>query len=218
MGPTMIAAIFDLDNTIIRGRSVERRFFYRLVRERRIGFREFSRMIGFIARNLYRLSPMILHAHKLYLTGKSVSEMERLAVQYVAEDAVPHISREALDHLERHRAAGHHLVVLTGCPDFLIAPLSPHLKADTVICGQLERRAGRFTGYTESPYPYGIGKRQLLDRLVATHGLDLTRSFAYADRLSDLEILSAVRYPAVVNPGRRLARIAAKRGWKVFHW
>ncbi|HXC61804.1 MAG TPA: HAD-IB family hydrolase, partial [Nitrospiria bacterium] len=79
----MIAAVFDLDNTIILGKSVERRFFYRLLREQRIGFREIARMIGFLIRNLPRFSPMLLHTHKLYLAGKSVSEMERLAAQYV---------------------------------------------------------------------------------------------------------------------------------------
>jgi alcohol-forming fatty acyl-CoA reductase len=214
----MIAAVFDLDNTIILGKSVERRFFYRLLREQRIGFREIARMIGFLVRNLPRFSPMLLHTHKLYLAGKSVSEMERLAAQYVTEEIASRISHQALAKLAQHRAANHFLVILTGCPDFLIAPLSQHLKADTIICGRLERRAGQFTGATFSPYPYGIGKRLLLDQLAATYNIDLTQSYAYADRLSDLEILSAVRFPAVVNAGRRLARIAKACGWEVLHW
>lgn len=214
----MIAAIFDLDNTIILGKSVERRFFYRLLRERRIGFREIARMIGFLVRNLPRFSPMLLHTNKLYLADKSVCEMERVATQYVTEEVLSRISHQALAKLAQHRAAGHFLIILTGCPDFLIAPLSPHLKADIVICGRLERHAGRFTGAALSPYPYGTGKRLLLDQLVATHDIDLAQSYAYADRLSDLEVLSAVRYPAVVNPGRRLARIANARGWEVLHW
>jgi len=214
----MIAAIFDLDNTIIFGKSVERRFFYRLLRERRIGFREIARTAGLLVRNLPRLSPMLLHTHKLYLSDKSVSDMEQLVATYVAEDVVPRISPQALAKIAQHRAAGHLLVILTGCPDFLITHLGPHLKADVIVCGRLERRAGRFTGATFSPYPYGIGKRLLLDQLVATHHIDPAQSYAYADQLSDLEVLSAVRYPAVVNPGRRLARIAKARGWEVFHW
>jgi HAD superfamily hydrolase (TIGR01490 family) len=214
----MIAAIFDLDNTIVFGKSVERRFFYRLLRERRIGIREIARMAGFLIRNLSRFSPMLLHTHKLYLSGKSVSDMEQLAATYVAEDVVPRISHQALAKLEQHRAAGHFLVILTGCPDFLMAHLGPHLKADVIVCGRLERRGGRFTGATFPPYPYGTGKRLLLDQLVATHHIDPAQSCAYADQLSDLEVLSAVRYPAVVNPGRRLARIAKARGWDVYRW
>ena len=214
----MTAAIFDLDNTIVFGKSVERRFFYRLLRERRIGLREIARMIGFLIRNLPRLSPTLLHTDKLYLADKSIGEMERLATQHVAEEVVPRISHQALAKLAQHRAAGHFLVILTGCPDFLIAPLSPHLKADAIICGRLERRADRFTGATFSPYPYGIGKRLLLDQIAVTYNIDLAQSYAYADRLSDLEFLSAVRYPAAVNPGHRLARIAKARGWEVLHW
>jgi HAD superfamily hydrolase (TIGR01490 family) len=214
----MIAAIFDLDNTIILGESVERRFFYRLLRERRIGFREIGRTIGFLVRNLHRLSPMTLYANKPYLVGKSVSEMEQRGIQYATEEVVSRISQEALAHLSRHRAAGHLLVIITGCPDFLFAPLIPHLKVDIVLCGRLEHRGGRFTGRTESPYPYGTGKRRLLEQLVKSHDIDLTQSFAYADRPSDVEILSAVRHPTAVNPGRRLARIAKSRGWKVLHW
>lgn len=214
----MIAAIFDLDNTIILGKSVERRFFYRLLRERQIGFREIARMIGLLVRNLRRLSPMLLHTNKLYLADKSVGEMERLATRYVMEEIVPRISHQALANLAQHRAAGHFLVILTGCPDFLIAPLSPHLKADIVVCGRLERHAGRFTGAALSPYPYGVGKRLLLNQLAVTQAIDLAQSYAYADRLSDLEVLSAVGYPAVINPGRRLARIAKARGWEVLYW
>jgi HAD superfamily hydrolase (TIGR01490 family) len=214
----MIAAIFDLDNTIIFGNSVERRFFYRLLSERRIGFLEIARLAGFLVRNLHRFTPMLLHTHKLYLSDKSVSEMDQLAAKYVAEDVVPRISHQALAKLKSHRAAGHLVVILTGCPDFLMAHLGPHLKSDVTVCGRMEHRADRFTGRTFSPYPYGSGKRQLFDQLVATHSIDPAQSYAYADRLSDLELLSAVRYPAVVNPGRRLARIAKARGWEVFHW
>jgi len=214
----MIAAIFDLDNTIIPGVSVERRFFYRLLRERRIGFREIARTAGFLIRNLHRLSSTTLYSNKPYLAGKSVNELEQMGIQYATEEVLSRVSQEALAHLSRHRAAGHLLVIITGCPDFLFAPLSPHLKADIVISGRLEHRAGQFTGRAESPYPYGKGKRLLLQELVKSHGIDLAQSFAYADRPSDAAILSAVRHPAAVNPGRRLARIAKRRGWKVLHW
>jgi HAD superfamily hydrolase (TIGR01490 family) len=214
----MIAAIFDLDNTIVPGNSVERRFFYRLLREHRIGLRETGRMLGFLLGNLTRLSPTLLHTNKLYLAGKPVEEMERLATEHIAKEIVPRLSPRALDKLAQHRAAGHFLIVLTGCPDFLIAPLAPHLKVDAVVSGRLDRRAGRFTGAAFSPYPYGPGKRLLFDQIVATYGIDPAQSYAYADRLSDLEFLSAVRYPAAVNPGPRLARIAKNRGWEVYHW
>jgi HAD superfamily hydrolase (TIGR01490 family) len=214
----MIAAIFDLDNTIILGNSVERRFLYRLLRERQIGPRQIGRMVGFLFENLFRLSPTLLHTNKFYLSDRAVAEMERLAIEHVTEEVVPRISSLALEKIAQHRAAGHFLVVLTGCPDFLIAPLSPHLKPDAIVCGRLERRAGRFTGAAFSPYPYGIGKRLLLDQIAAAYNIDPAQSYAYADRLSDLELLSAVRYPAVVNPGRRLERIAKTRGWEVYHW
>ncbi len=49
-------------------------------------------------------------------------------------------------------------------------------------------------------------------------GVDLRRSYAYADSISDLPMLEAVGNPVAVNPDRRLAAAARERGWQLRRW
>ena len=64
----------------------------------------------------------------------------------------------------------------------------------------------------------GPGKARGVERLTAEHHVDLARSYAYGDSWNDRWMLERVGYPAAVNPGARLARLARQRGWPVLRW
>ena len=49
-------------------------------------------------------------------------------------------------------------------------------------------------------------------------GVDLNRSYAYADSISDLPMLEAVGNPVAINPDRRLAAAAMSRSWQIRRW
>ncbi|MFO1426193.1 MAG: 1-acyl-sn-glycerol-3-phosphate acyltransferase [Steroidobacteraceae bacterium] len=49
----------------------------------------------------------------------------------------------------------------------------------------------------------------------ARHGIDLARSYFYADGDEDEALMHLVGEPRPVNPHSRLARVAARRGWPV---
>ena len=38
--------------------------------------------------------------------------------------------------MEEHQRSGHHVVFITGCPEFLIAPLAKFLGVETMFCAQ----------------------------------------------------------------------------------
>ncbi len=61
-------------------------------------------------------------------------------------------------------------------------------------------------------------KLRAVGEAAARNGIDLARSYAYGDSLGDLQMLEAVGNAIAVNPTRRLARIARKRGWQSFVW
>jgi phosphoserine phosphatase len=48
--------------------------------------------------------------------------------------------------------------------------------------------------------------------------VDLQNSFAFGDALGDLPMLECVGRPVAVNPGRRLAAQATRRGWPIERW
>jgi putative phosphoserine phosphatase/1-acylglycerol-3-phosphate O-acyltransferase len=69
------------------------------------------------------------------------------------------------------------------------------------------------------PTCYGEGKAIAAREFAAAHDVSLEQSYFYTDSEEDLPLLDAVGRPRPTNPSRRLAEIAAKRGWPVrrFH-
>lgn len=212
----MIAAVFDVDWTILPGTSAERLFVRTLWRDGHLGLRGLARMLVGFLRHLPDTTAA--RAERAYLRGWSVAEMEAVALACWQSQILPRLAPAALAAIEHHRQQGHAIVLLTGAPNLLAQPLAMHLKADVCLCSCLEQDDGRYTGRTVPPYPYGPTKRAVLERYAAEHGLDLTASWAYADSLTDLEVLERVGHPVVVNPDIRLRRLAAHRGWTIEHW
>ncbi|MBW3608149.1 MAG: haloacid dehalogenase-like hydrolase, partial [Actinobacteria bacterium] len=64
----------------------------------------------------------------------------------------------------------------------------------------------------------GDARARMLASFARRRNLDLSRSYAYADSISDLPMLEAVGNPVAVNPDRRLTAAAKDRGWRVEHW
>ncbi|MBM4133367.1 MAG: HAD-IB family hydrolase [Nitrospira sp.] len=213
-----VAAFFDVDNTLLPGSAIEVRFFRYLWHKGHVGSREASRSLWYLLHHLPALSLHPLRERKLYLEGKRPAEIEPLAAGFVHTRVCPHLSTASLAALERHRNLGHHLVLITGSLDFLIAPLAGHLKVDLALAAVPERRDGFYTGSIVSPYPYGEGKRRLVETFAKETGIALQDSYAYGDSPGDVETLRLVGHPLVVNPIRGMGRIARREGWRVENW
>ena len=213
-----VGAFFDVDNTLIPGSAVEVRFFRFLWRRGVVGLWEAQESVRHLLRCMPPLSLHPLRERKLYLAGKRVSDIEPLAESFVLETIHRHLASKGLAALRRHQDAGHRLVLVTGSMEFLVAPLARHLQVDCVLAGRPEHRDGIYTGHLIPPYPYGEGKRILVEAFAQTHGLDLRQSFAYGDSPGDVEALRLVGHPLVVNPIRGMARIAKRHGWRVEKW
>lgn len=215
---TDIAALFDVDNTLLPGQASEVRFFRFLWRRGLVGWREFRESVGWVLRHAPPVSLQPLRERKLYLAGKPAVEVESMAEEFCRAEIFPRLSAQGLSRMDEHRRAGHHIVLVTGSLDFLMAPLAALLEVPTVLAAKLEQRHDRFTGSVCAPLPYGPGKRELIVRLTQQSRIDLAQSFAYGDSPGDVEILQMVGHPLVVNPIRGMASIARRHGWPVATW
>jgi len=216
--PAALAALFDVDNTLIPGEACEVRFFRYLWRRGLVGWSEFRRSLFWLIRQGPPLTIHSLRERKVYLEDKDPAVIEACAKEFFHDEMVGGISGKGRERLEAHRQSGHQLILISGAPDFLITPLAAALNIHTLFAARLEHRGGRYTGAVVPPLPYGIGKRQLIASHAQEKGLDLASSFAYGDSPGDTEILELVGYPVVVNPIRGMLRIARDRGWPVVDW
>lgn len=215
---TEIAALFDVDNTLLPGLASEVRFFRYLWRRGLVGWRELQDSVTWLVRRVPPLSLQPLRERKLYLAGKRVADIVPLAEDFCRSEIFPFLAADGLARMDEHRRAGHHIVLVTGSLDFLIAPLAGWLDVRTVLAARPEHKERRFTGHLWAPFPYGPGKRELITALVSESNIDLTQSFAYGDSPGDVELLQMVGNPLVVNPIRGMGRIARRRGWTTVRW
>ncbi len=69
------------------------------------------------------------------------------------------------------------------------------------------------TGEIERPIIWGTGKADVVQHAAAELGVDLARSYFYADGDEDVALMYLVGHPRPTNPGKRLAKVAEARGW-----
>lgn len=206
---SQIAAVFDVDGTLVR-LSTERLFFLFLLWRRLIPP---GRALAFVKHLL--LQGQDRHRDKSYLAGWPARSVEGLARECYQKLIRPQLSPAGRSCLRQHQQQGHHVVILTGSLECLMLPLQRELQVHWLIATRLQTRQGRYTGHIAGLHPRGEHKLTLLHQLSQTAGFDLSRSYAYADHISDLPLLEQVGQPVAVNPDRRLRRLAREKAWPV---
>ena len=213
-----VAAFFDVDNTLIPGQSIEIRFVRYLWKNGFLSRRVFIDSALYLLFNILEFSLRPLRERKIYLTDKRPEGVEPLAKWFVRSEICPRLSLKGTAALAQHQQAGHHVALVSGTPEFLVRPLAHFLDVPNVLAAQLETNEDGYTGLVLPPYPYGEGKRRLLQTFAETHGVDLAQSYAYGDSPGDIQALESVGHPLVVNPIRGMARIAKQHRWPVTLW
>jgi HAD superfamily hydrolase (TIGR01490 family) len=213
-----IAALFDVDNTLLPGEASEIRFFRFLWRRGLVGWSELTQSAAWLVGHMPPFSLHSLRERKVYLAGKRPADIESYAREFCQAEMIGKVSSQGRAKLDAHRQAGHQLILVTGAPDFLIEPLAKFLGVTTVFAAKPEQRDSVYTGALIPPLPYGHGKRELILAHARKMGLDLAGSYAYGDSPGDHDLLELVGHPLVVNPIRGMARTAQRLGWPVARW
>lgn len=130
----------------------------------------------------------------------------------------PRIFSGAAELIRGLKQEGYQIVFVTGCLDFLIAPLARDLGADFVYAAELVEENGRFTGKLKGMASSNAEKADRVQEYAKRHGISLRDSLAFGDSVADIPMLEVVGHPHVVNPDVRLQTIAEKRGWAIINW
>ena len=207
--PRRIAAIFDVDRTLVN-LATEKRFFWYLVRRRQLPWTHALAFLLRLARH-----PRDRFRDKSYLQGQPAVRIDALARRCHAEVIAPRLSPRARACVRRHQAAAHAVVLLTGSLQCLVQPLAEDLQADWLLATRVAVCDGLYTGSLIGLHPRGDAKLLLIQDLARRHCFDLDRSYAYADHEQDVPLLLAVGHPVAVNPSPGLRRVAREHRWPV---
>ncbi len=215
-----VLAVFDMEGTIITSNVVESYLWTRLsdlpAEEWPAELASvFSRIPRYLQTDRRDRGDFLRTFFRRY-EGASVAGVDAIVRGRVAEMMLQKASPAALRRVREHRAAGHRTVMITAAAEAFVRPLAPLF--DVMIAGELEERDGRYTGFMSAPPLVGEARAAWLKRYASDEGIDLRRSFAYADSYSDLPLLRAVGNPVVVSPDSALYRHASKRRWPIEEW
>lgn len=139
-------------------------------------------------------------------------------VEDVLESVIgPIVYAEALEAIAEHRREGRRVYIVSSSPVEIVAPLGRFVGVDDVVATRAEVHDGVYTGRLDF-YCYGEAKAAHITRLAAAEGIDLSKSWAYSDSVTDVPMLSVVGNAVAVNADRKLRREAHRRGWTTVKW
>jgi len=222
LSPGLRAAFYDLDGTLMDLNLVHAALFTFT----NIG--EWSRRVSYMMAFVSRLPRMYIAERRdrrllnivLFEAFKGVSRdrLFSLGEEYCERVLLAHIYPRAIEMIEANRAAGIEPVLVTGSPDFIVAPLAEHLGIDAFASNQFIFSRGRATGRLSEPIMAGEQKAVWCEKWVSERGMDLADCWGYADSHHDMAFLAAMGHPVAVNPDRRLKVVAMNRHWPVIHF
>ncbi len=128
-----------------------------------------------------------------------------------------HLRPGGAEALRRHREAGDTLVLATSGTLYAAREANAAFGLHDLVCTIPEVKDGRFTGRIAS-LAFAEHKLHRVREWAQAHGESLDEAWFYTDSASDLALLEAVGHPVVIAPDRKLAKIAAERGWPIEEW
>lgn len=213
----MSLAIFDLDNTLlgddsdylwgqflveqglVDGESYERenQRFYDAYQAGTLDIQAFLE---------FMLRPLREHAPDQLLNWRN---------HFMEQKIEPIILPAAIALLERHRATGDTLLIITATNRFITEPIAKRLNVPHLLATEVECIDGRYTGRSLGVPCFQHGKVERLRTWLAETGHDLVDSWFYSDSHNDLPLLGLVAHPVAVDPDAALARHAGEHGWPI---
>ena len=152
------------------------------------------------------------------LKGVSRDRLDELGEEYCERVLIPSLFPQARDLIDANRSAGLEPVLVTGSPDFIVAPLARRLEIHDYAANRPSFTRGRATGRLCLPIMAGDEKALWCAEYAQARQLALNKCWGYADSHYDLPFLAALGHPVAVNPDTRLHATAQTRQWPIIRF
>jgi len=210
-------AIFDLDHTLLSGDSDHAWGQYLVDRGLVDPAIHQQRNDHFYEQ--YKSGSLDIHEYLEFamrpLTQYDIEQMLAERERFLIERIDPLITQHARDLIEKHRAAGDVLLIITATNGFVTYPIAARLDIEHIIAPHPEVVDGRYTGKTVGIPSFQGGKVTRLNDWIAEHQHSLEGSYFYSDSHNDLPLLRIVDHPVAVDPDDTLKAAAEAAGWPI---
>jgi len=215
-----VGAFFDLDGTLVAG------FTGLILTRERLRSRDMGigELIAMVAAGLnhqigrIEFEGLINKATEV-LRGRPLSDLQQIGERLFAEKIEKRIYPEMRELVQAHREKGHTVVLSSSALTIQVDPVAQFLGIPDTLSNMFEvDEDGVLTGRVVKPIIWGPGKASAVQKFAAQRGIDLAKSYFYADGDEDIALMEIVGNPRPTNPGDKMAETARKRGWPILRF
>ena len=213
----MTLAIFDLDNTLIADDSdylwgkflVDQGIVDRLVYDKINAkfYEDYQNgtldMMAFLR---FALAPLAAHP---------IEQLHNWRQDFINTIIKPLLLDKAKALIEKHRAQGDTLLVITATNSFITAPIVALYGIEHLIATTPEMIDGKYTGNVNGVPCFQEGKVTRLNEWLTLNNEKLEGSYFYSDSHNDLPLLKLVDFPVAVDPDEKLRDFADTQKWEI---
>lgn len=135
--------------------------------------------------------------------------------QFIQDIIKPLLLESAQQLVDKHRAKGDTLLVITATNRFVTEPIVQLYGITNLLATTPELVDGKYTGgFIDIPC-FQDGKVKLLEAWLKNSTETLEGSWFYSDSHNDLPLLKLVDHPVAVDPDEKLARFAKEADWPI---
>ncbi|MGH8194614.1 MAG: HAD family hydrolase [Woeseiaceae bacterium] len=211
----MRLAIFDVDGTLVAGKSTEKRFIGWMLRRGIIGPRQLLSAAWFVVRWFPRYGRHVFRKNKAYLNGLTEDLIEREVERFGQEISDEDWIQPALAELRRHQESGDVVILLSGSLQPIVEYLRKRFAAEMGLGTHCETVQGRYTAVPPARHPFYEDKSDMLISICKRYDVAANEVSAYADSGFDIPLLASVGDPVAVRPDRRLAEWAKANNCRI---
>lgn len=210
-----IGVFIDIDRTVYRGYS-QQDFVKFLFKKGEIGPGYLFLVFYWIILEKFKLKAHreLMKDSLLLLKSWDTKRLHFLADVFFEEHLLAKVETHILPHIKDHHKQKHKIVLVTEVIHPLARLFRDYFKADAVLGTQLETKGNTYTGKVKY-LCYQENKATVVKQFAARAGIDLNKSFVYADSISDLPMFQLVKHKIAVNPDDRLSKIAEVQDWSI---
>ena len=211
-------AIFDLDNTILKGDS-DYSWINFLIQQGLVDKEEYEKKNKYFYDQYYKGKLDYDEWAEFALStikGKKPDEMEDLLSKFLREVIEPMINIYALRLLHKHNHNNDIMLLASATNSVIVEPIAKRLGFNNIIATDVEIIDELYTGKVLGIPALSGGKLiKVREWMLQNNIKSFDNTTFYSDSINDLPLLAEVSKPVAINPDDMLREECQKRSWEI---
>ena len=149
-----------------------------------------------------------------FLKGAPLELVEEEVSQFLKNDFFRFLYYPTFERLRRAQHEGHHTVILSNGPSFIVGPIAKYLEVNEWYSSHYAvNNDGNFEGIES--ILLGEGKAHCINNLTKKFQITPDLVTAYSDSDLDLPFLESAGIPVAVNPNQKLLKVSRQNSWEI---